>query len=248
MTNIVESIQINLSSKYATLNNNLTSDCKFYLNNTLEIPSQHYIFISLTSCNIPYSFYNINSSNNILNYTINNISYSLVVTQGNYNALNLVSYLNSNLQTGFTCSYNSITNKITFKHNTYEFTLNNTGVTILDALGFKNNLNSSNKTLISDLVLNLQTIQTIYMMTNLSVGNICICNLNKTNILASIPITTGPNTNILYINQNGFKNNLYSNIINEIHLKLVDENHKAIDLNYLHWSCTLQLDIHDFSQ
>lgn len=247
MTNIVESIQINLNSKYGSLNNNLSSDVNFYLNNALEIPAQHYIFISVTSCNIPYSFYNINSNNNVLSYTINSITYSLTISQGNYNALNLVSFLNTNLQSGLSCSYNSITNKITFVNTLYDFTINITS-TCLSILGFKNNLISLSKKLIGDLVLNLQTVQTIYMITNLTVGNLCVCNLNKTNILASIPITTGPNTNIQYINQNGFKNNLYNNVINEIHLKLVDEHHKAIDLNTLHWSCTLQLDIHDFAQ
>ena len=145
MSNI-EGIQLHFNSKYAiSFNNNLTSDCNFFLNNRLEIPNQHYLFVSVVHTNIPYSFYNINSNNNFLSYTINSITYTLTITKGNYNALNLVSFINSNLQTGFTCSYNSITNKITFTNSTLEFQLN-INSSILGVLGItSSNLISSNK-------------------------------------------------------------------------------------------------------
>ena len=243
----VESIQLHFNSKYAlSYNNNLTSDCNFFLNNRLQIPNQHYIFISVVHVNIPYSFYNINSNNNFLSYTINSITYTLTITKGNYNALNLVSFINSNLQTGFTCSYNAITNKITFLHTTDEFQLNSNS-SILGVLGISKNLISSNRTLISDLCLNLQTVQTINILSNLNVGNLCLCELNTSNILCNIPVSQQPYSNIIYVNQNNFKNNLYSNIINNIKFKLVDEHFKPIDLNGLHWSLTLELTIYDFN-
>ena len=247
MSNI-EGIQLHFNSKYAiSFNNNLTSDCNFFLNNRLEIPNQHYLFVSVVHTNIPYSFYNINSNNNFLSYTINSITYTLTITKGNYNALNLVNFINSNLQTGFTCSYNSITNKILFSHSTLEFQLN-TNSSILSVLGISSsNLISSNKTLTSDLCLNLQSVQTINILSNLNVGNLCLCELNTSNILCSIPVSQQPYSNIIYVNQNNFRNNLYSNVLNFIKLKLVDEHFRPIDLNGLHWSLTLELSIYDFN-
>jgi len=242
----VESIQINLNSYNAiSYNNNLTSDCNFFLNNRLEIPSQHTIYVSVVSANIPYSFYSINSNNNLFSYTINNVVYSLNITAGNYNALSLVSFLNSNLKIGFSCSYNTITNKITFTHINSEFTIN-TNSTCLAILGVTKTFTSSSKTLTGDTCMNLQTVQTIYMLTNLNVGNMCLCNINRSNVLVSIPVIGQPNSNIVYFNQNNFRNNMYSNIINFINIKLVDQVHNALDMNGLHWTVTLQLDIVDF--
>ena len=60
----LESIQITLNSKYASQYiNGSHSSCTFYLP-VIEIPVQHHIYLSVQNANIPYSFYNINSSNN----------------------------------------------------------------------------------------------------------------------------------------------------------------------------------------
>ena len=242
----VESIQINISSQNAvSYNNNLTSDCNFFLNNRLEIPNQHTVYVSVVSANIPYSFYSIHSNNNFFSYMINSVVYTFTITPGNYNALNLVSFLNSNLQSGFSCSYNNITNKITFTHTNSEFTIHSNS-TCLNILGITKTFTSSSKILTGDTCVNLQTVQTIYMLTNLNVGNMCLCNINRSNVLTSIPVIGQPNSNIVYFNQNNFRNNMYSNVINFIHLKLTDQFHNALDLNGQHFHCTLQLDIVDF--
>jgi len=61
-----ESIQIHLNSKFASsYNDNNTSDCNFSLP-VIEIPSQHSIMLSVQHAIIPYSFYNINATNNVI--------------------------------------------------------------------------------------------------------------------------------------------------------------------------------------
>ena len=63
-----ETIQIHLNSKYATsYNNNSSSDCNFTLPN-IEVQDGYYIHLSIINCVIPYSFYNIDSTNNGLFY------------------------------------------------------------------------------------------------------------------------------------------------------------------------------------
>ena len=62
----MESIQIYINSKTADqfLDNNI-SNAKYILP-YIQIPDGHHIYISVQKCSIPYSFYNINSSNNNL--------------------------------------------------------------------------------------------------------------------------------------------------------------------------------------
>jgi hypothetical protein len=64
-----EAIQIHLNSMFATnYNNQHYSDCGFALP-MIEAQSQYTIYLSIIHCVIPYSFYNINSTNNVLCYS-----------------------------------------------------------------------------------------------------------------------------------------------------------------------------------
>ena len=66
------SFQIHLNSKHAdSYNNSSISDCNFYLPQ-IETQNDHQINVSIQSANIPYSFYNINESNNYLKYGFKN--------------------------------------------------------------------------------------------------------------------------------------------------------------------------------
>ena len=64
-----------------------------------------YHSLKLLHAEIPYSFYIINETNNIINLVIDSINHSLTVPVGNYNAFTLLTILNT------------IDNKITFTLN-----------------------------------------------------------------------------------------------------------------------------------
>ena len=114
---MAESYQIYLNSKYATSYYNNTY--KFSLN-TLEIDEGHYIYLSVVHVSIPYSFYNVHENNNRLEYISNNSGYVINIPVSNYNINQLISYLSSAMPS-FTITYSNQTNKITFKHSTYDF-------------------------------------------------------------------------------------------------------------------------------
>jgi hypothetical protein len=241
----IESIQLHFNSAYAnSYNNGLTSNCNFYLNNTIEIPQQHTIYLSVINVNIPFSFYMIDTFNDTFLYSINNVNYMTTITPGNYNAIQLASYISTNLN-GIVSVYNAITNKFTFSHPLYDFVFS-AASTCLTMLGISTNLTSTSKTLTSSFCVNLQTKSCICLISNLNVGNIAFCSLKAPNVLCSIPISTQPNSNICYVNQYNFRNNIFSNKINYINLKLVDQNMIPLDLNGIHWTCTLQIDVIDF--
>jgi hypothetical protein len=203
------------------------------------------IYVSVFNLSIPYSFYNINQNNNILYYQVlgvpSGIS-TLTIPYGNYTAYNLVKYIQENLQNGLTISYSNITHKVSFTHTTNNFKLLVTGSSILEVLGFTNNMvyNSTSYSLVSPYVLNLNTNNCICIMTNIETPNITSCALNNRKVLLSIPVNCNPNEYISW-NNNGslYRINTYSNILDYLEIMIVNQHHQLLDLNNVPFIITL---------
>ena len=242
----MESIQIYLNSQYADYYINGASDCEYVLP-LIEIPDGFHIYLSVVSCLIPYSFYNINSSNNILKYSFDGVTiYTLIIPIGNYNVNNLVTILKSNLLSGFSVIYNSIQNKLTFTHTTNEFMFMSSS-TCLQILGFNNStISSISLSLTSVNCVNVYSIRTIQVNSNLITYNVNKLQKNNFCILCSIPISCTPFSLIEYVNRTNFKTNLFLNRLSNIKIKLTDDNGNLINLNGCHYSLTLQLDVVSF--
>ena len=241
----VENFQLHLSSTYADkIYNNNNCDAEFYLP-TIEIPSQYHIHLNVVHASIPFTFYNVNSSNNVLNYTVGITGYSLVIPQGNYSANTMKTYLNTNM-TNFSITYDSTANKFKFVNtNNSDFIINSTS-SCLGLLGFSGQSTSTSYSLTSAQTVNLYPIRCICVCTNLKTSNININSKNKSNIVCSIPITTQPNSIITYLNPNNFKINTYANIISSLKIQLMDQDGNLLNLNGANWSMTLQFDVIDF--
>ena len=84
---------ISLNSASATLNNG-TMKSNVYFNFTGLLTDEKVVrqtYVSIVNAQIPVSYYVINSTNNLLNFTYNSIPYNYVVPEGNYNASTLIS-------------------------------------------------------------------------------------------------------------------------------------------------------------
>jgi len=253
----IESIQIHLNSRFATsYNDNNLSDCNFLLP-IIEIPSQHTIMLSVQHAVIPYSFYNINSKNNVITIqeivdATTTITNTLYISVGNYNAYQLASYLGTLFPNNrMTVTYDSIKNKFTFINSTYNFKFLTAYSTSQELLGLSTNdlyNTSALLSLTSKNLINLSPTRCICLATNLQTG--CINNnlQNEQNLLCSIPVNTQPYSIIEYKNTNNFKVNLHNNVFNSVSIKLVDDTGRAVDLNNQFFSLTLQLDIMNFVQ
>lgn len=253
-----ETIQIHLNSKYATsYNNNNISDCNFTLPN-IEVADGYYIHLSVQSCVIPYSFYNIDSTNNALFYQeivvdgngaqTGVINSQIYIASGNYNAIQLASYLTANLPRT-TVTYNTITGKYSFVNSTYNFIIKKQYSNCFDLIGCSSSNDLYNTSALKQLVsftpANLSPRQCICISSNFSTGNINNQLGSNRSIICSIPIITTPFSLITY-NNNGSKFNLYTNFINYINLKLTDQSGVSLNLNGQYFSITLQLDIIKF--
>ena len=238
-----ELLQIHLNSKNADRFIMGTSDIEFDLP-LIEAPLQHTIYLSIQHLVIPYSFYNIDSNNNFLNYIVGETTYNIYIETGNYNPYQLINVL-QNIMQGFTITYDSIKNKFTFSNSYYEFTFLNSS-TCLRLLGFENTILSVNKTLTSINSINLQSHHCVCVQSNLLTGSINSANKYESNIICSVPVDKPPFSMITYTNHNNLKYNLFNNVISTMRLKLTDQNNNLIDLNGCNWSCTIQLEIIKF--
>ena len=246
---IEETIQIHFSSRYANnYVNGSFSNCEFFLP-VIEVPPQHQIYVSCISASIPYTFYNIDTNNNYLEYFIDTTLYNLTITPGNYNAYQLRDYLKNQLGSNFNVTYDVITNKFTFTHASMNFGLKTDNSTALELIGFKKSLfviESVDRILTSDYCVNLLSKHCLCVALNYTTGNINYSNKLTNNILVSIPIKGNPYSMITYENTNAYKANLYKNSLTYIKIKIVDQNNNIVDLNGCHWTMTFQLDIVKF--
>jgi len=243
----MESLQLYLNSSNAdTFLENSMSYAEWIIP-TLEVPDGYHIYLSVQNCVIPYSFYNINSTNNYLIYLVNHIQYYVYIPQGNYNINQLITTLQSLMLTGFTITYNSINNKLTFTYIT-DFSLLDTS-TIFPIIGFKLNTVyvASSYSLTSVNSINMHPIKCINIVSNLMTYNINKSFVNNNTILCCIPINNQPFSLIEYHNINNFRINLFINTISNIKIKLIDDNGNLLNLNGLNFSITLQLDVEKFT-
>ena len=249
-----EIIEIYLNS--ATADNfpsQFTSDAVFHIPN-ITIDKDEKALISVKNCVFPYSWYNINFTNNILNYHVNNLSYTLNLVKGNYNAntlrehiYNLLisqTYPNGN-DNKFTITYDIKTNKYTFSHLHHEFGFYETS-NCFELLGFlQTDKTSVNRTLTSDIMINLFPIRQIYITSdNFILNNVNHASSSNSNIITSINVVGNPYSIITYDNSSNNSHLIHNlNNINNLGIKITDQDGDLINFNGSHWSLTLVLTI-----
>lgn len=244
-----QSIQLYLNSKYADSKpNGDAGDCVYYFP-VITLEDGHYIYLSLVNAVIPYSFYSINANDNVLYYGIvGGTTNYLVIPPGNYNINQLITSLKTSMGGTYNVVYNSIINKITITNTSNDFIIYGNG-SLNRTIGFSINSNtySSSRSLISTNCINMNQIRAINVEVNLPTYNINIAQKQNQNILATIPVTVAPYSLIDYTNTNNFRVNMFIGKLEQIQIRLFDNNNNLLDLNGLDYQLTLQLDIVNFT-
>ena len=237
-------IEIYLNSKSATnYINNQISDCYFNLP-SIEILQDEVAYVSLKDAVISYSFYNVNNTNNKLNYILNSINYSITLINGYYNVNTLKTHLLELFGLNWTINYISKLNKYEFIHQHHNFTFLSSS-TCFELLGFKDNASytSTSLKLTSSICCNTFTIKNIYVSSdNFILNNVDSNNHNRSNIVCSIPVRGLYNSILFY--EDSSKHLVYKldNIVN-LHIKLTDQNNNLLDMNDIHYTLTIEITI-----
>jgi hypothetical protein len=102
-----------------------------FLNKVISKISKNSVFrVKVFQACIPYSFTEINITNNVLTYSFNATQFSLTIPVGSYNILALLDYIKTQLQILHTIELDFVFNAST-NLSTFTFTTNNTGSKII---------------------------------------------------------------------------------------------------------------------
>jgi len=210
------------------------------------------IHLQLNSCEIPHSFYNFSSNLNNINLNVDN-SPSLVLTEQHYDIYELVAFITAS-SFPYSATFDSQKNKITLTNtdatsHTINFSQTDSQK-LATALGFNqtDRVVGSGSTLTSDNSVNLNTIHSIFVHTNLTVSNVITTTEgNLRNIIQKIPVKSMFSE---IINYNPTENAIFSSVtnINEIkslEISLRDQNDILIDFNNVNFEISLLFEIHN---
>lgn len=243
-----ESRLININSANALIKNNGTynSDVVFKFPGLVK-PEQHITSVQfqLVDAQLPVSFYNLNYTNNTLNYQISSVNYTITATPGNYNFNSLASQLISKfLANGhtFTITINKQTGIISLATPATNFILQVSSMFSVLGLLLSNHTSSS-FSLTADYPLNLLGITKIKIQSvNLNTYNVDSSNNGNSNNIGLIPVDQPSFGLIVYENKSSSKFLLRDNRVDEIDLQLLDQNNNLINFNNLDWSLTILIE------
>lgn len=240
------------SKEVIKLDDNLNSNLKIDLqagisrNNALQD-----IHIQLNSCEIPHSFYNFSPNLNNINLFVDG-SLSLALTAQHYDIYQLVAFITS-ASFPYSATFDIQTNKITLTNTDSTSHIINFGESssqkLATALGF-NNVDVTvgvGGSITSNNSINLNTIHSIFVHTNLPVSNVITTTEgNLRTIIQKIPVKSSFGE---VINYNPYENGIFSvvinkNEINTLELSLRDQNDILIDFNNVNFEISLLFEIH----
>jgi hypothetical protein len=237
---------LHVRSKDADLNGTLNTDINILLKAPITTAPTEVCVISVVSAEIPYSFYNISSNlgNNILHYDAT--SYDL--GSSNYDINRLVSVLNTGLPLDVTWS--KYTFKITFTNNTessvtIKFSEN---PKLAQVLGFKplNQTISVSGSISSDGIIDLATIHSVFIKSNISTGNVLSTRLGNSSILQKVSCDVNFGGIIYQDSDDHIQRTITTaNIIDSINLKLTDQNNITLDMNGVNYELAILFSIYN---
>ena len=255
---LAKSFMIHIRSKDCEqLTPNFNTDLKINLNAGISRDNANQdIHLSISTASIPVTFYYFSSylKNIIIDYQ-NASGGQLVFTlpDGNWDIFSLCDHI-TNASFPYKASYDEVTSKITLLNsdNTlYKLNFNKVdSLGLAKALGFnpvQQTINAGGSTT-SDFVVNLNTIHSIYLHSDLALANVLSSTQgNYTNIIDQIPVNKLPFEIIKY---NFYDTAPFSVVFNTTELRtfalsLRDQNNNLLQLNNVNFELSLLIEIHN---
>lgn len=197
------------------------------------------IFLSFVHCEIPNSFYLVNSTNNTL--IINATTYT--IPSGNYNAINFLNTIQSGILTALSITgiYNTITNKYTFTSGV-AFTIQPTS-TCYKFLGLQQGTSYNGTTITSIYPANFLPIsRLIVKSTAFNTSNYNAYD-NSTDMILSVQNSSSSGALILWNNYSNTKYDISSlDNLNLIDINITDDQGNSIDFNNVDWFLTFKIE------
>ena len=204
-------------------------------------------YVTVLNAQIPVSFYIIDETDNVLNYTEASVPKSITIPIGNYNGNQMVTTLN----TGFTNNGSNVVASLNSQNGLLNFIITDafsytflSTSTIKSILGFDSDITST--TLITmPYQLNLLGKKKLFINSNHLRNNAFSSkSFSCVQTIATIPVDKPPYEMINYTSVSDLeKNILFNKSIDTIDIQVVDEDNKFINFRNIDWSITLCLSV-----
>jgi hypothetical protein len=204
----------------------------------------------MSSGEFPYSFYNVSAEvgNNTIIY---DTSSTFTFSSKNYSIYELRDEITANMP-NFTATFDVNTMKLTLTNtDSSPHTINwsNSLSTAVKMMGFDSSADdvvSASGTTISDYVVNMCSVHSLMVRSNLSTGNVQSTTHSNSTILQKISIDQN-GFSMIYLNQDDYRttNITQSPQIDEIELKITDQNNKLIQFNNVNYELSLVFQVYE---
>lgn len=203
------------------------------------------IHVSLISCEIPHSFYCI--STDLKNNTIVYDSSTFTFPNQNYDINELLRILNEDDLFPFLVTHNMFTNKLTLKNNTSSSHTINWGTSLATKLlGFEPGTITVNagSSITSDNIVDLATVHSIFIRSDLASGNVQSTNSGNSTILQKISVDCNP-FNVVYFNNQDHTTPSIINkrVIDHISFRITDQNNNLLNFNKINYEFAINFTV-----
>jgi hypothetical protein len=191
------------------------------------------VYMSVDHCEVPNSFYIVNYTNNQI--VIDNVTY--IIPVGNYNVNSFITVCLAVIPSGFTITYDIITNKYTFFNN-FIFTINGSNIncTINKIIGLDNNdyesipLGLSTELILPHMV-NFLPMARINFRSNFFNINNYNSSDGSSDVFLPLQNNTGQLSMIYYVNQTNTNFIINDVNITTININVTDDENNLINFN-----------------
>lgn len=253
ITQSIRSMVIHIRSKDATDLSNGQYNTHFRVNiiNPIICDTSEELHISVMSCEIPYSFYNISAElfNNTLVY---NGNVSLTLPSQDYSITRLLNYFTSDtaFSAVFETTYDKQKNKITFKNTTNtNQTINFTQSNINKVIGFNETATDitlgASESATSTGICNLATVHSINIKCSAGQGNVISTRAGNSETLQKVSVDVNSNE-IVYLNLSDFRQISVSQspVIDTMEFRFTDQNDNLLQLNGCNFEFSMLFEVY----
>lgn len=230
------------------LSTSLNTNFEVNLVSAIECGADEEIHAQMISAEIPYSCYNISPAvnNNTIVYDSNQ---TFTFPAKNYDPKELLRVINDDATIPFTVTRDKYTNKLTFTNNTPDsHTINWTSSLANKLLGYgeaSDETIASGATTTSPGMLDLATIHSFFIKSDLASGNVLSTRAGNSTTLQKISVDTN-GFGIVYLNQQDYRtvSVLQKPSISNIVFRITDQNDFLLDLNDINYEFSIQFMIY----
>ena len=244
---------VHIRSKDATqLTAGYNSHFKFILEDPIKIKQGEQINVTMSSAEIPYSFYNVSTDVNNTGIMVDDGGAEFNFTNGNYSIYDIRDAITASTDITFSATFDIKSMKLTLTNtDSSPHTINWGSSSAAKMLGFDDNPDNNDTvpaggTTTSDFVVNLCTDHSLMVRSNIASANVQSTTHSNSTILQKISIDQN-GFGMIYLNTDDYRTVNVSQTpqIDEVELKITDQNNNLIQFNNVNYELSIIFQVYE---